>query len=139
MGPAGEARCFVLQSSAMASAAARVLSCAIGSLRGERAMPRRTQILAAMTLAAVAGFTGPADAQDVYAGKTIRVIVGLQSGGSADAFVRGFTGHLRRYLPGNPNLVIQNVTGAGGNAAINYLAERADKDGLTILFSPYHP
>ncbi len=77
--------------------------------------------------------------QDFYSGKTIRVIVGLQSGGSADAFVRGFTGYLRKHLPGNPNLIIQNVTGAGGNAAINYLAERADKDGLTILFSPYHP
>ena len=75
------------------------------------------------------GLTTSTAAQDFYSGKTIRVIVGLQSGGSADAFVRGFTGYLRKHLPGNPNLIIQNVTGAGGNAAINYLAERADKDG----------
>ena len=106
-------------------------------------MPRLASLIAGWTTiaAAAVGLTGAAAAQSepFYAGKTLRVIVGLQSGGSADAFVRGFTGHLRKHLPGNPNVIIQNVTGAGGNAAINYLAERADKDGLTILFSPYHP
>ena len=99
-------------------------------------MQRHPSFLAAISLMAAVSLAVPVHAQDFYAGKTLRVIVGLQSGGSADAFVRGFTGHLRRHLPGNPNVIIQNVTGAGGNAAINYLAERADKDGLTILFSP---
>jgi tripartite-type tricarboxylate transporter receptor subunit TctC len=102
-------------------------------------MQRRPSLLAATLVTAAICFASPVPAQDFYAGKTLRVVVGLQSGGSADAFVRGFTGHLRKHLPGNPNVIIQNVTGAGGNAAINYLSERADKDGLTILFSPYHP
>jgi hypothetical protein len=91
-----------------------------------------------LTLAAL---PGPALAQagDYYAGKTLRVIVGLEAGGTADVFVRSFSAQLRRHIPGNPTVVVQNMTGAGGSVAANFTYERAAPDGLTIVFNTFHP
>lgn len=97
-------------------------------------------LLAALPLAAL-GLSGIAVAQssDFYAGKTLRIIVGLESGGTADVFARGFAVHLKKHIPGSPTIVVQNMPSAGGNSAVNYLAERAGADGLTILYNPFHP
>ncbi len=76
---------------------------------------------------------------DFYAGKTLRVIVGLEAGGTADVFVRGFSQQLRQHIPGNPTVVVQNMTGAGGSVAANYIYERAAPDGLSIVFNSFHP
>ncbi len=83
----------------------------------------------------------PAAAQtgDYFAGKTLRVIVGLEAGGTADVFIRGFSAQLRKHIPGNPTVVVQNMTGAGGSVAANYTYERAAPDGLTIVFNTFHP
>jgi tripartite-type tricarboxylate transporter receptor subunit TctC len=83
--------------------------------------------------------TPPAAAQDFYAGKTIRMLVGLQAGGTVDTLARAFAVYVRRHVPGNPNILIQNMPGAAGANATNYLAERAAPDGLTILFGPWDP
>lgn len=97
-------------------------------------------IASAIAFYALAG-SGAAQAQsgDFFAGKTLRVIVGLEAGGTADVFVRGFSQQLRQHIPGNPTVVVQNMTGAGGSVAANYLYERAAPDGLTIVFNPFHP
>ncbi len=81
----------------------------------------------------------PAAAQSAgnYAGKTLTVLVGVQVGGTADTLVRGFAPYLKKYLPGNPNIIVQNMTGAGSNVVFNYLAERAAPDGLTIVYNSY--
>jgi hypothetical protein len=85
--------------------------------------------------AAAAAQTG-----DYFAGKTLRVIVGLEAVGTADVFVRGFSLQLRKHVPGNPVVVVvQNMTGAGGSVAANYTYERAAPDGLTIVFNTFHP
>jgi hypothetical protein len=83
----------------------------------------------------------PAAAQtgEYFAGKTLRVIVGLEAGGTADVFVRTFAAQLRKHIPGNPTVVVQNMTGAGGSVAANYTYERAAPDGLTIVFNTFHP
>ena len=98
------------------------------------------------TLAAIAGWialaaTGqPAAAQtDYYAGKTLRVIVGLEAGGTVDTFARTFSGYLRKHIPGNPTIIVQNMPGAGGKTATNHVFERAAPDGLTILYGPWDP
>jgi hypothetical protein len=98
------------------------------------------------TLAAIAGgmvlaTTGhPAAAQgDYFAGKTLRVIVGLEAGGTVDTFARTFSGYLRKHIPGNPTILIQNMPGAGGKTATNHVFERAAPDGLTILYGPWDP
>jgi tripartite-type tricarboxylate transporter receptor subunit TctC len=99
-----------------------------------------------MTLAAVAGgialaTIGQAAAQpaDYYAGKTLRVIVGLAAGGTVDTFARTFSGYLRKHIPGNPTIIIQNMPGAGGKTATNYVFEQAAPDGLTVLYGPWDP
>jgi tripartite-type tricarboxylate transporter receptor subunit TctC len=81
----------------------------------------------------------PAAAQrdSVYSGKTLRVLVGVQVGGTADTLVRMFSEYLRKHLPGNPTVIVENMAGAGSNIVFNYLAEKAMPDGLTIAYSPY--
>ncbi len=93
-----------------------------------------------MLVAALAGLD-PAAAQnaDFYAGKTLRVLVGLEAGGTVDTAARQFAVYLRKHLPGNPNILVQNLPGAGGAVATNYLAEKAAPDGLTILYGPWDP
>ena len=56
-----------------------------------------------------------------YQGKTIRIIVGSDSGGLYDLWARLFAKHMPKHIPGNPNMIVQNMPGAGGLAATNYL------------------
>jgi hypothetical protein len=87
------------------------------------------------------GTVGATTAQtgDFYAGKTLRIIVGLEAGGTVDTLARAFSIYLRKHVPGNPNIIIQNMPGAGGWGAANFLHERAAPDGLTILYGPWDP
>jgi tripartite-type tricarboxylate transporter receptor subunit TctC len=67
-----------------------------------------------------------------YQGKTIRVIVGYQPGDSHDQWARTYTRYLGKYIPGNPNFLVQNMPGAGGMIAANYIYNIAKQDGLTM-------
>ena len=92
-------------------------------------MNRVAQLSAALLLvvATTTGLAVPAHAQtsDYYKGKTLTVVVGLAAGGTADTFVRTFTPFLKKHMAGAPNIVVQNMTGAAGLIATNYLAEKA--------------
>jgi hypothetical protein len=94
-----------------------------------------------LSLAAIAGgqAVGSAAAQPdaYYSGKTLKILVGLQVGGTADTLVRKFSDYLRKHLAGSSNVLVENMTGAAGNLVYNYLAEKAAPDGLTIAYSPY--
>jgi len=94
-------------------------------------------LLAATSLGATA--LHPAQAQDFYHGKTLTVMVGLAAGGSADTLVRLFVPHLKKHIPGEPNIIVQNMPGAGGVLAFNYIYEKAPKDGSQIIFSLWDP
>src|SRR5262249_25122225 len=76
--------------------------------------------------------TSPALAADVYQGKTLSVIVGYAPGGGVDANVRAITRHLGRFIPGHPNIVVQNMEGAAGIVSLNHLDRRVAPDGLTL-------
>ena len=54
-----------------------------------------------------------ASAQEFYKGKTIVLIVGTAAGGGFDTYSRMIARHLGKYLPGNPNTIVQNMPGAG--------------------------
>ena len=99
--------------------------------------PLRPESYALLRAAAI----HPAAAQngDFYAGKTLRILVGLEAGGTVDTAARQFAVYLRKHLAGNPNILVQNMPGAGGAVATNYLAEKALPDGLTILYGPWDP
>jgi tripartite-type tricarboxylate transporter receptor subunit TctC len=67
-----------------------------------------------------------------YEGKTIRIIVGVSAGGAFDHYARILSRHMGKYIPGKPTIIVENMTGAGGLIAANYLYKIAKPDGLTI-------
>jgi tripartite-type tricarboxylate transporter receptor subunit TctC len=71
-------------------------------------------------------------AQDFYAGKTIRIAVGFPAGGGFDTYSRVIGRHISKHIPGNPTVVVDNVTGAGSLIAANSVYKTAKPDGLTI-------
>ncbi len=71
-------------------------------------------------------------AADFYQGKTLTVIVGFAPGGGVDTTARLVTRHLARFIPGQPGVVVQNMEGAAGVIAANYLDRRVAPDGLTL-------
>jgi tripartite-type tricarboxylate transporter receptor subunit TctC len=73
------------------------------------------------------------EAQPYYAGKNITMLISTSPGGATDVAGRLVMRHLGRYLPGQPNFIAQNMPGAGGIVAANYLSNIAKPDGLTLL------
>jgi len=71
-------------------------------------------------------------AEDFYKGKTIRFVVGAAAGGGYDTYTRMVARHITRYIPGNPASVVENMDGAGGLIAANFLYKRATPDGQAI-------
>jgi tripartite-type tricarboxylate transporter receptor subunit TctC len=90
-----------------------------------------TALLALTTLQTTAVWSQ----SDFYNGKTIRIIVGLSTGGGYDRAARMLARQLGKYIPGNPSIVVQNMPGAGSVTAANYVYSVAKPDGLTILAS----
>jgi tripartite-type tricarboxylate transporter receptor subunit TctC len=75
----------------------------------------------------------PALAQGTfYEGKTVTVVIGA-SGGSLEIAARIAARHLGRHLPGNPTVIVQNMTGAAHLVATNNVYNVAKPDGLTLL------
>ena len=67
-----------------------------------------------------------------YEGKTVTVVIGA-SGGSLEIASRIVARHLGKHLPGNPNVIVQNMTGAAHLVATNHVYNVAKPDGLTLL------
>lgn len=67
-----------------------------------------------------------------YKGKIVRLIVSFSAGGGYDTYSRTIARHLGKYIPGNPTVVVDNMTGAGGIIHANYMFKQAKPDGLTI-------
>ena len=78
-------------------------------------------------------FAAPAFAQaPFYQGKTITVIASTAPGGTGDMRVKAFVPFLRKYVPGNPTVLIEYMDGGGGRKGANYLFRSARADGLTV-------
>ena len=60
------------------------------------------------------------------------MIVSSASGGGYDALSRVLANHLGRHIPGNPQVVVRNMAGAGGIVATNHLYNVAAKDGTVV-------
>jgi tripartite-type tricarboxylate transporter receptor subunit TctC len=69
---------------------------------------------------------------DFYRGKTVNVLIGVGVGGEYDLQARLVARHIGRHIPGNPNVVAQNMTGAGGINMANHLFNSAARDGTFI-------
>ena len=95
------------------------------------------QLLGVLVLAlATVSYVEPgraASADDsFYKGKTIRLIVAFSAGGGYDAYSRTIGRHLSKHIPGNPAIVVENMTGAGGIIHANFMYLQAKPDGLII-------
>jgi tripartite-type tricarboxylate transporter receptor subunit TctC len=64
--------------------------------------------------------------------KTIRIVAGYGAGSVDDAWTRMIARYLGKYIPGNPNIIVQNMPGAGAMIAANYVYKVAKPDGLTL-------
>src|SRR5918996_1865149 len=94
---------------------------------------RMSLLLAIGALLGFATWAVSAGAQEpFYRGKTIRLIVGLAPGGGYDLYSRVIARHLGKHIPGNPTIVVENMTGAGSVIAANHMYKAARPDGLTI-------
>lgn len=67
-----------------------------------------------------------------YQGKTITVVAGTAPGGIGDNRVKSLAPYLRKYIPGNPAIVVEYMDGGGGRQVGNHMARNARPDGLTI-------
>ncbi len=67
-----------------------------------------------------------------YQGKTIRFVVGNTAGGFFDRWARLLARHMPKHIPGNPDIIVQNMPGAGSIVASNYVYAVAKPDGLTL-------
>jgi tripartite-type tricarboxylate transporter receptor subunit TctC len=67
-----------------------------------------------------------------YQNKVVRITVGFSAGGGFDLWARLIARHLGKHIPGNPTVVVENVTGAGGLIQVNQLYKGTKPDGLTI-------
>src|SRR5260221_10651717 len=89
----------------------------------------------ALSLALLGAATLPAQADpvaDFYHGKTINLVVGTSPGNDYDFRGRIIARHMGRHIPGEPIIVPQNMPGAGGIKAANYMAAIAPKDGTVV-------
>jgi tripartite-type tricarboxylate transporter receptor subunit TctC len=69
---------------------------------------------------------------DFYRGKTVRIVVGFSAGGGYDQYSRVIGRHLAKYIPGNPNVLVDNMPGVGSIIAANHIYNAAPKDGTVI-------
>jgi len=68
-----------------------------------------------------------------YKGKSIRIVVGFTPGGFYDRWARLIARYMPKYIPGNPEMIVQNMPGASSVIAANYVFNVAKGDGLTLL------
>ena len=88
-------------------------------------------IVCAMLLFFAAPSIGRAQAP-YYQGKTVTIIVGTVAGDLYDLYARAIALYMGKYLPGNPNIIVQNMPGAGHMIAANYIYTVSKPDGLTL-------
>lgn len=67
-----------------------------------------------------------------YQGKTITIARGGPAGTVNDAYARVLAQFMPKYIPGNPNIIVQSIPGAGSMIAANYVYTLAKPDGLTL-------
>ncbi len=93
----------------------------------------RSRIIALIAALALCGSAAQAqDAASFYRGKTIHAVVGYPPGSTFELYLRLFVQHMARHVPGQPNIIVQHMPGAGSLKATGYLAAVATRDGLTI-------
>jgi tripartite-type tricarboxylate transporter receptor subunit TctC len=85
-----------------------------------------------MALVFVSAASSRSATDEFFQGKTIRIVVGFAAGGGFDTYSRVIGRHMGKFIPGNPSIIVENMTGAGSLVAANHVYRVAKPDGLTI-------
>lgn len=67
-----------------------------------------------------------------FQGRTVQLLVGFSPGGGYDTYARTLARHLSKHIPGNPNMVVRNVPGAGSLVLMNQIANTVATDGTVF-------
>ncbi len=95
---------------------------------------RKASLLLASAASLILSFSAKAQdaVADFYRGKTVTIVVGSTAGGGYDLYGRLVARFIGKYIPGNPNVVVQNMPGASGNTSASWVASIGAKDGTVI-------
>lgn len=97
---------------------------------------RATQTLLALVLAiplwSASALGQTQENSNFYAGKTIDLLIGHSPGGGYDTYARTLARHMSKYIPGHPEIVPKNVTGAGSLVLMNQIANTLPNDGTVF-------
>ena len=85
-------------------------------------------LIAGLILASTLATPAAAQPDSFYAGKTLKVLVGVQVGGTADTLVRRFSDYLRKHLPGHPAVIVENMVAIAAHRC-TYLLALSDSPG----------
>src|SRR3990170_8862149 len=69
-----------------------------------------------------------APSKSFYEGKTVTIVVGTPPGGGYDLYARLLMRHMGKHIPGKPQVIVENMSGAGGLTAANHVYNRAKPD-----------
>lgn len=79
------------------------------------------------------------DVGTFFEGKTVTIYVGFSPGGGYDAYARLAADFLGDHIPGNPTVIVENMTGGGGRVAAQFMYAAAPQDGtaLSMIYQSY--
>ena len=84
---------------------------------------------AAMLFTALPQAWAQSSVEAFYKGRDVQILIGAGVGGTYGLYAQLVARHLRKYIPGQPNLIMQSMPGAGGNVGLDYSHNVAPKDG----------
>ena len=89
-------------------------------------------LLLPLALSSWATISARAQAEPFFKDKTIRIVVGFTPGGFYDRWARLIARYVGKHIPGNPEIIVQNMPRAGSVVAANYVYGVAKPDALTL-------
>src|ERR1700748_3385586 len=102
------------------------------NIRAARFTPHALRALVIATGLLCTSLSAAADPADFYKGKTVEILVGFSPGGGYDAYARAIARVIGNHIPGKPQVLVKNFTGAGSLRLARYLGEAAPNDGLSF-------
>lgn len=93
---------------------------------------KAAMVVAGVALAAIASPVKADPIADFYKGKQINWILSAGAGGGYSSYAHAFQTYFQKHIPGQPNIIVQNMPGAGGIRAMMFFATVAPKDGTTM-------
>lgn len=96
-------------------------------------MRAKTMAAGLAAFAALTVATSTAWAAMNFEGKTIKIVIPYGPGGTYDKYGVTFSNYLGKHIPGNPNIILQHMPGAGGVKAMNWAYNVMPKDGLNMI------